>query len=129
MPAAGLDENELRKVRSGRAAISARLDLHGLRQHEAHAALRAFLYRAQANGAKWALVITGKGSRSPRGSASFAGISWGRQGEASTGGILRTMVPVWLSEPEFRALVVGFRSAGRRHGGEGALYVRLRTRR
>jgi len=123
---AHLDENELKRVRSGRASISARLDLHGLRQHEAHAALRAFLYRAQSNGAKWALVITGKGSRS-RSDRQLPGPNW--QSEvAGSQGVLRAMVPVWLSEPEFRALVVGFRSAGRRHGGEGALYVRLRTR-
>jgi DNA-nicking Smr family endonuclease len=38
-------------------------------------------------------------------------------------------VPLWLSMPEFRALVVGFDDAHIGHGGEGALYVRLRRAR
>jgi DNA-nicking Smr family endonuclease len=39
------------------------------------------------------------------------------------------MVPLWLMLPELRSLVVGFESASVRHGGEGALYVRLRRSR
>jgi DNA-nicking Smr family endonuclease len=35
-------------------------------------------------------------------------------------------VPRWLSEPEFSQWVVSFAPASKRHGGEGALYVRLR---
>jgi DNA-nicking Smr family endonuclease len=33
---------------------------------------------------------------------------------------------MWLALPEFRLLVVGFDAAHVGHGGEGALYVRLR---
>jgi DNA-nicking Smr family endonuclease len=39
------------------------------------------------------------------------------------------MVPHWLSRPDLRDLVVGYEEAGRRHGGAGALYVRIRRRR
>jgi len=35
-------------------------------------------------------------------------------------------VPQWLSLPEFRDYVVGFEDAHIAHGGEGALYVRVR---
>jgi len=38
-------------------------------------------------------------------------------------------VPLWLSLPEFRTLVVGFEEAVIGHGGEGALYVRVRRSR
>jgi DNA-nicking Smr family endonuclease len=38
-------------------------------------------------------------------------------------------VPHWLKAPEFRNLVVGFEAANIGHGGEGALYVRLRRAR
>jgi DNA-nicking Smr family endonuclease len=38
-------------------------------------------------------------------------------------------VPQWLSLPEFRPLVVGFEEAHAGHGGEGALYVRVRRTR
>jgi DNA-nicking Smr family endonuclease len=40
--------------------------------------------------------------------------------------VLRRLVPQWLSAPEMRTLVVGFETAARGHGGEGALYVRVR---
>ena len=70
-------------------------------------ALLRFLHRAQSNGAKTVLVITGKGGRSDSGR-----------------GVLKRQVPMWLALPEFRALVVGFADAAIGHGGEGALYVR-----
>ena len=47
-------------------------------------------------------------------------------GAESERGVLRRQVPQWLSLPEFRALVVGFEEAHIGHGGEGALYVRVR---
>jgi len=100
------------RVARGKEVIDARLDLHGLTQSEAHAALLNFLRQAQARGARLLLVITGKGTRS--------------DGER---GVLKRQVPQWLGLPEFRALVVGFEDAGVRHGGEGALYVRVRRAR
>lgn len=133
-PPLGLDNRELRRVRSGRRAIEARLDLHGMRQHTAHGELRAFLFRCQAKGARWVLVITGKGSRrttqgpmAPRtgdwGEPDHAlGASW----DSPQPGVLRERVPRWLSEPELRQIVIGFTTASPQHGGEGALYVQLR---
>jgi DNA-nicking Smr family endonuclease len=104
-----LDRRSKQKLARGREAIDARIDLHGRTQAEAHAALLRFLRRAQANGAKTVLVITGKGG----------GAEGGR-------GVLKRQVPMWLSLPEFRTLVVGFGDAAVGHGGEGALYVRVR---
>ena len=43
-------------------------------------------------------------------------------------GVLKGMVPRWLNEKDFTALVSGSGPAHRRHGGEGALYVYLRKR-
>jgi DNA-nicking Smr family endonuclease len=43
--------------------------------------------------------------------------------------VLRRQVPQWLALPEFRALVIGFEDAHITHGGEGALYVRVRRAR
>jgi DNA-nicking Smr family endonuclease len=37
-------------------------------------------------------------------------------------------VPMWLAEPDMRALVVSYTTAHARHGGEGALYIQLRRR-
>lgn len=106
------------RVARGREPIDARLDLHGMTQQQAHAALLRFLHRAQASGAKTALVVTGKGLRkSSRG---------GEYDADSRPGVLKRQVPLWLALPEFRPLVVGFDDAHAGHGGEGALYVRLR---
>jgi len=44
-------------------------------------------------------------------------------------GVLRRSVPQWLEEPEFRAIVLSYTTASVRHGGDGALYVRLRKMR
>ena len=112
MPALSpLLRKEKQKLARGSAAVDARIDLHGMTQAEAHGALRRLLHRAQASGAKFVLVITGKGAPN-----------------ASRGdrGVLRRQVPMWLALPEFRRYVLGFDVADTGHGGEGALYVRLR---
>jgi DNA-nicking Smr family endonuclease len=44
-------------------------------------------------------------------------------------GVLRRQVPLWLATVEFRALVISAESAAIRHGGDGALYVRVRRAR
>jgi DNA-nicking Smr family endonuclease len=105
---------EKQQLARGRAEIDARIDLHGMTQAQAHAALLRFLHRAQATGAKFVLVITGKGAP-----------------DAPSGerGVLRRQVPLWLGLPEFRGCVLGFDRAHIGHGGEGALYVRLRKAR
>ena len=107
-PLAPLARREKQKLVRGRAAIDARLDLHGMTQAQAHAALARFLRHAQADGARFVLVITGKGAR------------------AGEPGVLRRQVPLWLGLAEFRDAVLGFEEAHIAHGGEGALYVRLR---
>jgi DNA-nicking Smr family endonuclease len=117
-PLAPLGRRVRQRVARGRDAIDDRIDLHGMTQTQAHGALLRFLRRAQANDAKIVLIVTGKGSRSGAGNA--AGDS------ASERGVLRRQVPLWLALPEFRPFVVGFEDAHVSHGGQGALYVRLR---
>lgn len=104
-----LDQKTLREIKKGRLSIDGRIDLHGMTQMRAHAALRSFLLDSAARGHRIVLVITGKGRQSA--------------------GILRQQVPHWLAESPFHDLVSGFRAAHLSHGGEGALYVRLRRRR
>jgi len=109
------------RVGRGREPIDARLDLHGKTQKEAYAALLRFLSRAQAEGAKITLVVTGKGT--PKGSAQQ------EDGARSQRGVLKRQVPLWLGQPEFRPFVLAFEDAHVFHGGHGALYVRLRRAR
>jgi len=116
-PLAPLERRLRQKLARGRAAPDAAIDLHGLTRHEAVVALRHFLARAQRDGAKLVLVVTGKG----RGASGFF--------EDEAAGVLRRSVPQWLRGPEYHSIVVGFEEASRPHGGAGALYVRLRRRR
>lgn len=110
-------ENRLRtQLRRGQQGVDAVIDLHGMRQDEAHMALRAFLRREQGRGTRLALVVTGKGAA---GTSLFG----------DERGVLRRVVPHWLRLPDLRPLVVGFEEAQQRHGGSGALYVRLRRAR
>jgi len=121
---AKFETRKARKIRTGRIEIEARLDLHGMRQAEAHAALRSFLMRSRARNLKWVLVITGKGTFARDGEhPDPLGGDW----DAPQRGVLRRNVPMWLAEPDMRALVVSYTAAAIHHGGDGALYVQLRS--
>jgi DNA-nicking Smr family endonuclease len=115
-PPAELERRQARRIATGKIAIAARLDLHGYHEGQARARLRAFLFAAHARGELTVLVITGKGA-TPAAEEPL--------GERPRG-VLRRGVPSWLGEPDLRAIVAGFSEAGARHGGAGALYVRLR---
>lgn len=119
----GLAQTDARRLRSGRIAIEARLDLHGMRQGEAHGALKRFLLASQQRGLRWVLVITGKGGRTDR--TADARDFDGTGGRVEPG-VLRQNVPRWLQEPELRPIVIGFQEAAPQHGGHGALYINLR---
>jgi DNA-nicking Smr family endonuclease len=113
-PLAPLGRRERARLSRGKNEIDARLDLHGMTQTRAHRALFGFLQRAHHEGLTFVLIITGKGRVG---------------GAEAERGVLRRQVPQWLSLPEFRSLVVGFEEAHIGHGGEGALYVRIRRSR
>lgn len=115
---ASFDRKAARRLRQGQIEIEARIDLHGMRQHEAHMALRRFLLSCFGRGLRWVLVITGKGGPRARDEDDLV---------RSERGILRKNVPMWLAEPELRAVVVSYTTAAIPHGGEGALYVQLRN--
>jgi DNA-nicking Smr family endonuclease len=128
-----LDRRTVRQVAAGKVPIDAVLDLHGLHQAAAYARLRAFLVSSQANGHRMVLVITGKGGGvgplAPDLASYRRGGGEGSDPDAVPRGVLRRSLPQWLEEPELRAVVLSYAAAGVRHGGVGALYVRLRKAR
>lgn len=105
-----LDRKMRRKLARGGVTLDARIDLHGMTEAEAHGALNRFIHHSHGEGRRMVLVITGKGS--------------GGEGR----GVLRRAVPHWLLGRELSRLVVSFGPAHPNHGGDGALYVRLRTK-
>ena len=114
-PLADLDRRTVQKIQRGHFGIERRIDLHGMTQADAHAALRGFLRQAHAEDLRLVLVVTGKGERS-------------RADPHREGGVLKRVVPHWLRELDLRTIVLGFELAGAAHGGTGALYIRLRRR-
>jgi DNA-nicking Smr family endonuclease len=122
-PLADFDRRAVRQVASGKVAIDARLDLHGMRQRDARVELHAFLRAAQARALKMVLIITGKGDAAAERDHLAAALGKTQRG------VLRRSVPQWLEEPELRSVVLSYTSAGTRHGGDGALYVQLRKSR
>lgn len=113
-PLAPIERRLKQRLSRGSQPIDAVIDLHGMRQAEAHHALHSFILRHHAQGSRVVLVVTGKGSRI---------------GEAGEAGVLRRAAPHWLASADWRTMIVGFEQAGRGHGGDGALYVHLRRRR
>ncbi len=109
-PLVPLERRMRQRVSRGQSPIDGVLDLHGMRQDEAHRALLNFIHRKVHDGAVVVMVITGKGGMA-------------RDGEK---GVLKRLVPHWLSDPGQRRYVLGFEDAAQHHGGTGALYVRLR---
>ena len=103
-----IEPGRMRRLTRERDPLELVLDLHGLDQDRARGVLHRFLQRAQAEGARAVLVITGKGV----------------QGD----GILRRRTPDWLAESAVRGVVAGVSEAHRRHGGAGALYVALKRK-
>ena len=110
-----MDQKAFGKLRRGKLTPEARLDLHGMTLAQAHPALIGFILRAQGQGKRLVLVITGKGKT--------------RQDEGPIPlrrGVLRHAVPQWLRAAPLGPSVLQISEAHVKHGGSGALYVYLR---
>jgi DNA-nicking Smr family endonuclease len=107
-PPSGLDDRRWRDLRRGKIRPERTLDLHGRFAQDAHAAVRAFLADAYAEGLRCVAVITGRGS-SPE------------------GGVLRRELPHWLNAPDPRRILLG--AAHPHSANTGAVHLLLRRRR
>ena len=111
-----MDRKAFQKLRRGKAEPEARIDLHGMTLAQAHPALTRFIGRANGNGLRLVLVITGKGKMKDRGGPI-----------PERHGALRHQVPEWLKA--MGGMVLQITPAHPKHGGTGAYYVYLRRRR
>jgi DNA-nicking Smr family endonuclease len=124
-PLTGLDRRTSQRLARGQVEYEARLDLHGMRQDEAQSALLRFLNRCRGEGMRCVLVITGKGE-SPFARHTLHSTRYHEASDHT--GVLRSALPQWLGEAQFRVQVAGFQPAHPRHGGGGAFYLWLRKR-
>ena len=115
-PAEPLDTTWERKLTRGTLAPEFTLDLHGHTLESAHIRLDDGLMQAKAMGARVVLLITGK----PRPAEAAD--------RAERRGAIRAKVLDWLAAGPHGSDIAAIRTAHRRHGGEGALYLVLRRR-
>jgi len=113
-----LDKRTHERLRKGKKAPEARIDLHGMTAAQAHGALRGFILSSHARGLRLVLVITGKGNTT----RDEIGIMPTRNG------VLRHALPQWLDAPDMHPMILQISSAHLRHGGGGAYYVYLKKK-
>jgi len=109
--APGVDRKHLRKLRSGKLAVEARIDLHGLTAREARAEVQRFVAQSWDCERRCLLIVHGRGQHS--------------EGEA----VLKAQLPIWLAQPPAGPKILAFSTAIPRDGGFGATYVLLRRHR
>lgn len=113
--APAMDRKTFGKMRRGKLAPEARIDLHGMTLDQAHPALTRFVLTSHARGFRLVLVITGKGQRDDP-----------HDPMPRQRGVLKRQVPMWLKMPPLNTAVLEVADAHIRHGGGGAYYVYLR---
>jgi DNA-nicking Smr family endonuclease len=113
----GLDASWERKIARGGLEPDFSLDLHGSTLDQAYSRLMHGLAQARAMGARVVLIVTGK----PR------PVEAADRGQVR--GAIRAKIADWLAASDHASDIAAVRSAHRRHGGQGALYVVLKRRR
>lgn len=113
----GLDASWERKIARGGLEPDFSLDLHGSTLDQAYSRLMHGLAQARAMGARVVLIVTGK----PRPAEAAD--------RGQVRGAIRAKIADWLAASDHASDIAAVRSAHRRHGGQGALYVVLKRRR
>ena len=117
--AAQMDKRTHMRLKRGQMPIDARIDLHGLYQHDAKAQLLAFIQRSHRAGCRCVLVITGKGQL----------VFEGETPAERTPGVIKRSLKSWLAADPYASMILAVETAHMKHGGEGAYYVLLRRSR
>jgi DNA-nicking Smr family endonuclease len=110
--APGVSRQLLRVLGKGELAVEATCDLHGMRAEAARARLRGFIEVSAERGRHCVLIVCGRGLHS-----------------GPTGPVLLELTTEALGQPPLGQHVLAFATAPASHGGEGALVVRLRSKR
>ncbi|WP_425097795.1 Smr/MutS family protein [Tropicibacter sp. S64] len=113
-----MDSKAFTRLKRGKLAPEARIDLHGMTLDQAHPALNRFIVTSHTRGMRLVLVITGKGAREDP----YDPMPHRR-------GVLKRQVPMWMRQAPLSLMVLQVAEAHIRHGGAGAYYVYLRRER
>jgi DNA-nicking Smr family endonuclease len=105
----GLDPRLVTRLRRGELAVQAHLDLHGMVQSTARAALHEFILDSIRKGLRSVIVVHGRGRGSPGGQP-----------------VLKRATARWLSHGMLSGYVLAFTTTRPQDGGAGAMYVLLR---
>jgi DNA-nicking Smr family endonuclease len=108
----GLDPRLVSRLRRGDFSMQAHIDLHGMTQPDAKAALTHFILESVRKGHRAVLLVHGRGLRSPGGRP-----------------VLKHATAQWLSHSTIGAYVLAFTTARIYDGGAGAVWVLLRRER
>ncbi|CAA0083223.1 putative DNA endonuclease SmrA [Zhongshania aliphaticivorans] len=102
----GVQHGVFRRLKQGKYAIEARLDLHKMSVEQARIQVFDFISEAMKADLRTIMIVHGRGHHSE-----------------SKGAVIKSYVNRWL--PELEA-VQGFCSAQPQHGGAGAVYIMLK---
>jgi len=105
----GIDPRLVMQLRRGEFSSQAHIDLHGMIQPDAKAALTAFVVESTRKGLRSIIVVHGRGLGSPGGRP-----------------ILKHATVQWLSHGYLSGFVLAFTTARPADGGAGAMYVLLK---
>lgn len=96
-----------KRFEKGELPIDGKIDLHGMTLAQAHHRFTQFIMGKIKDGARFVLVITGKGS-----------------GDGT--GVIRKNLPLWCDDKNLKPHILQITSAQAKHGGSGASYILLR---
>lgn len=96
-----------KRFEKGELPIDGKIDLHGMTLAQAHHGFTQFLIGKIKEGARFVLVVTGKGS-----------------GDST--GVIRKNLPLWCDDKNLKPYILQFTNAQAKHGGTGASYILLR---
>ena len=102
----GVQHGVFRRLKQGKYAIEARLDLHKMTVDQARLQVFEFIREAMKADLRTVMIVHGRGYHSE-----------------SKGAVIKSYVNRWLPEMDE---VQGFSSAQPQHGGAGAVYIMLR---
>tara|TARA_B100001063_G_C16684206_1_gene513460 strand:- start:173 stop:640 length:468 start_codon:yes stop_codon:yes gene_type:complete len=100
--------NYLKLLDQGKVKPNGVLDLHGYKLQDAKIILHRYIINAYEENVRNILIITGKGQNNT--------------------GVLKKEVPLWLNNEILTNLLVNYKIAPKKFGGEGALLVRIKNK-